>query len=58
MKLLITFCVIAMGLLGSWLGGLLDGGNMFGAWSILGGTVGSFAGIYVGYKVGRDWIGL
>jgi hypothetical protein len=42
------------GTLGSWLGAaLFDHGNWLGGWSILLGTVGSFVGIWAGYKVGQ-----
>jgi hypothetical protein len=31
----------------------MDHGNWFGAWSILLGMVGSFAGVWAGYKAGQ-----
>ncbi len=41
--------------IGSTIGGLLgtalDHGNGFGFWTIFLGTIGSFAGIYGGYKI-------
>jgi uncharacterized protein YcfJ len=40
--------------IGSVIGGILDHGNFLGAWSIILGAVGSFAGIYIGYKIGND----
>ena len=55
MKLLIGLGIVVCGGLGSWLGAMLDGGNMFGGWSILFSTLGSFAGIWVGYKAGQ-WL--
>lgn len=43
------------GLIGGWLGAaLLDGGNWFGGWSILLSTIGSFVGLWAGYKVGQS----
>jgi hypothetical protein len=57
MKLLIFVGLTVGGLIGGWLGGMLDGGNSFGVWSILLSTVGSLAGIWVGYKAARNWIG-
>ena len=56
MKLLIGIGIFVFGALGSWLGATLDGGNMFGGWSILFGTVGSFVGIWIGYKAGQSWL--
>ena len=56
MKLLIGLGIFLFGALGSWLGAMLDGGNMFGGWSILLTTIGSFFGIWVGYKAGKAWL--
>jgi hypothetical protein len=53
MKLMIFLGIAVVGTFGSWLGALLDGGNWFGIWSILLGTIGSFAGVWVGYKAGQ-----
>jgi hypothetical protein len=53
MKLMITIGILAVGTIGSWLGALLDHGNWFGGWSLLLGTVGSFVGIWVGYKAAQ-----
>lgn len=50
-KTLIYIGITVGGLLGGWIGGMLDGGNMFGAWSIILGAVGSLAGIWAGYKI-------
>ena len=44
------------GILGGWLGSLLDNGNIFGAWGILFGTIGSFLGIWAGYKLGQNYL--
>jgi hypothetical protein len=38
-----------------WIGALMDHGNWFGAWSLILSTVGSFVGIWVGYRVYRDY---
>jgi ABC-type multidrug transport system permease subunit len=54
MKLMIFIGITVFGVLGGWLGGMLDHGNMFGAWGILFSTVGSFLGVWVGYKVGQN----
>lgn len=53
MKLMIFLGVGAVGTLGSWLGALMDHGNWLGGWSLLLGTIGSLAGIWVGYKAGQ-----
>lgn len=53
MKLLIIIAVTVCGLVGGWLGALLDNGNWFGLWSILLSVVGSFVGVWVGFKAGQ-----
>lgn len=53
MKLMIGIGIFVMSILGSWLGSLLDNGNFLGGWSILLGIVGSFVGIWVGYRAGQ-----
>lgn len=54
MKLMISIGIFVVGTLGGYLGSLIDGGSsLIGAWSLLLGTVGSFAGIWVGYKAGQ-----
>jgi hypothetical protein len=53
MKLMIMIGITVVGTLGGWLGSLMDHGNMFGIWGLALGTIGSFAGIYVGYKAGQ-----
>lgn len=55
MKLLITVSIFVFGSLGGWLGSLL-GGGAFGAWSLLGTVVGSFFGIWAGFKAGQAWL--
>ncbi len=54
MKLMIFIGITLFGTLGGWLGAMLDHGNWFGGWSILLGAIGSFFGIWVGYKVGQN----
>jgi hypothetical protein len=46
--------ITVFSLIGSWLGGMLDGGNMFGVWGILFGTVGGFVGIWAGFKIAQN----
>jgi uncharacterized membrane protein YeaQ/YmgE (transglycosylase-associated protein family) len=57
MKLFIFIGITVGGILGGWLGAMMDGGNSFGGWSILLGTIGSFVGLWAGYKAGRNWLG-
>ncbi|HVS58824.1 MAG TPA: hypothetical protein VHD60_03760 [Candidatus Saccharimonadales bacterium] len=54
MKLMILIGITVVGTLGSWLGALMDHGNWLGGWSLLLGTVGSLAGIWVGYKAAQS----
>lgn len=55
MKLIIWIGITTGGLLGSWLGSILDHGNFFGSWSIFGGAIGSFVGLWVGFKLGKAY---
>jgi uncharacterized membrane protein YeaQ/YmgE (transglycosylase-associated protein family) len=57
MKLFIFLGLTIGGLLGGWLGSVLDHGNGLGGWSILLSTIGSLVGIWVGYKAARNWLG-
>lgn len=41
------------GLIGGWIGAAMSGGNWFSGWSLLLSVVGSFAGIWAGFKAGR-----
>ena len=58
MKMMIYFSLTVGSVVGGWLGSLLDHGNMLGAWGLLGGTVGAFVGLWVGYKLGKEYFGL
>jgi hypothetical protein len=53
-KTLIYIGIAIFGTAGGWLGSMLDGGNLFGLWSILGSTVGGLLGIWVGFKIGNS----
>lgn len=53
-KTLIYIGITVGGLLGGWLGSLMDHGNPFGAWGLLLSTVGGLAGIWAGYKLGQS----
>lgn len=39
--------------LAGWIGQLMDHGNWLGGWSIILGTVGAFAGVWVGVKIAK-----
>ena len=50
MKSLIWIGITIGGLVGGWIGTLLDHGNGLGGWSILLGMLGSLAGIWLAVK--------
>lgn len=52
-KTYIWIGIVAGGLVGGWLGGVLDHGTMLGLWSIVLSGVGSIVGIFVGYRLGN-----
>lgn len=54
MKKIVTLGALVGGTLGGWLGTALDHGNGFGGWAILLSTIGGFAGIWAGYKIGQN----
>lgn len=56
MKKLISLGVLIFGSLGGWIGTNLDHGNAFGGWAILFTAVGSFFGIWVGYKIAQNYL--
>jgi len=56
MKTLIWVGITIGGIVGAWLGSLIDHDPLFGPWSLLGGTIGSFVGIWVGYKIGKNYL--
>ena len=43
------------GLMGGWLGSLMDRGSLLGVWSILMGGLGSIVGVLAGYKIGKEY---
>ncbi|HVX24598.1 MAG TPA: hypothetical protein VG992_04665 [Candidatus Saccharimonadales bacterium] len=52
MKAIYSIAVLIGGTVGGWLGAVLfDHGNWFGGWSILLTATGSFAGIWLAYKM-------
>lgn len=53
MKLMILIGATIVGGLGGWIGVSLDHGNVLGGWSILLSSIGSLAGIWVGYKANQ-----
>jgi hypothetical protein len=55
MKLMIWIGIAVGGTLGGFIGAAFDHGNLFGAWSIIFSGIGSFAGLWGGYKVGKTY---
>jgi hypothetical protein len=56
MKLMIFLGITIFGTLGGWIGALMDHGNWFGGYSIILSGIGSFVGIWVGYRIGTDYL--
>ncbi len=52
-KTLIWIGIFVGSLIGGWIGSLFDHGNIFGLWGIILSTVGAFAGVWGGYKLGQ-----
>lgn len=51
---MISMGIFSVGTLGGFIGSMLDGGNsLLGTWSLLLSVVGSFAGIWIGYKAAQ-----
>lgn len=48
--------IAVFGLIGAWLGGLLDHGNGLGIWSLILSTIGSLFGVWAGYKAGQYFL--
>jgi hypothetical protein len=55
MKFMIFLGVTVFGTIGSWLGAVMTHGNWLSGWSILLGAVGSFFGIWAGYKTAKSY---
>jgi uncharacterized protein YcfJ len=55
MKLMIWVGILVGGTVGGLIGAVLDRGNMLGVWSIVLSTVGSLAGVWAGYKLGKAY---
>lgn len=53
MKLMITIGILVGGTVGGFIGSTFDHGNLLGAWGMILSTVGSLAGVWAGYKVGK-----
>lgn len=56
MKLMITIGVVIFSSLGSWLGAAMSHGNWLSGWSIILSGVGGIVGIWVGYKIGQNYL--
>jgi uncharacterized protein YcfJ len=52
-KTLIGIGIIIGSTIGGWIGALMTHGNWFSVLSIIGELIGSFAGIWAGYKASR-----
>ncbi len=50
MKLSIAISILVFSTIGGFIGQLLDNGNWLGGWGIIFSTLGSFFGIWAGYK--------
>lgn len=48
-----TVCITVGGIIGGWIGTVMDHGNGLGGWSLVLGTVGSLAGIWAAYKINQ-----
>lgn len=57
MKLMIFLGITVFSTIGGWLGASMDHGNWLGGWSILLGVVGSFFGVWAGYKASQSLLG-
>lgn len=55
MKLMVWTGIIIGGIVGELIGAVLDHGNALGLWSISLSTIGSLAGIWAGYKIGKTY---
>jgi hypothetical protein len=55
MKAAIYISLTIGSIIGGWLGSLLDHGNFMGVWGIIGGLIGSVAGIWAGYKISTNY---
>ncbi len=58
MKLMILIGITVCGTIGSCIGNIFDGHSFFnlfafGIWAIIFSTIGSFVGIWAGYKAGQ-----
>ena len=56
MKLMIWIGILVGGTIGGWIGALMTHGNWFSLTSILLSGVGSIAGVFAGYKIGKNYL--
>jgi len=52
---MISIGVLIFSSLGGWLGTVMSHGNGFGGWAILLTAVGGLFGVWVGYKIGKNY---
>ena len=48
--------ILVGGAVGGWIGAILSGNNWLSAASILLSAVGSIAGVFAGYKIGKTYL--
>jgi uncharacterized membrane protein YeaQ/YmgE (transglycosylase-associated protein family) len=56
MKILVYTGLTIGSVVGTWLGSLIDHDPLFGPWSLMVGTVGALIGIWVAYKIGKNYL--
>lgn len=54
MKLMIIIGITVFSFIGAWMGAFITHGDYFSGWSILLGIVGSFFGVWAGFKAGQS----
>lgn len=53
-KTLIYISIAIFGIIGGWIGSVIDNGSIFGMWGIIGSTLGGLLGIWIGFKLGSN----
>ena len=53
---MISLGLLIFGSLGGWLGSMMDHTSGIGLWSLALSTVGSLFGIWVGYKIAKNYL--
>lgn len=55
MKMMIWIGIAIGGTVGGWLGAAMTHGNWLSGWSLTLSAIGSLAGIWAGYKIGKNY---